>query len=91
MSYRESLVAYILNNIESPSVLEYVQLLIRQHDEQLKKDVVKEIGSVFTWGKFKGRQIAEVFSEDKDYCEWFSNHQYCSRASKKIIDGLLNE
>lgn len=43
----------------------------------------------FSWGKYKGRSIAEVFNFDKSYCEWALKQQYTAKAHKDLINELI--
>jgi uncharacterized protein (DUF3820 family) len=45
-----------------------------------------------TFGKFRGKQIREVFKLDPQYVSWLQkNNMYLSDANKIIVDELLNQ
>jgi uncharacterized protein (DUF3820 family) len=62
-------------------------------DESEKRENEKEATKgVMTFGKFRGKQIREVFKLDPQYVSWLQkNNMYLSDANKIIVDELLNQ
>jgi uncharacterized protein (DUF3820 family) len=60
-------------------------------DESEKRENEKEATKgVMTFGKFRGKQIREVFKLDPQYVSWLQkNNMYLSDANKIIVDELL--
>ena len=54
---------------------------------QLKNEKEKEN---FTWGKYKGKTIKDVFKLDESYCEWALRSNYLSVDKKLIISDLFS-
>ena len=62
-------------------------------DESEKRENEKEATKgVMTFGKFRGKQIREVFKLDPQYVSWLQkNNMYLSSANKVIVDELLSQ
>lgn len=87
MSYHQSLMEHLKEQGLYSEKLheEMINFRCSWNAEQEKKD-----HDEFTWGKYKGRKIEEVFNFDQGYCEWMRKQKYCSSGVKRKIDALLS-
>lgn len=56
--------------------------------QRLKYNDSKEI--VFNFGKYTGRKVADVFTEDKNYYYWIQKMEFTHQV-KKIVKGVFDE
>lgn len=86
------------------SYLQGLKLHLAQ-EELLNEDLVDALDSydklyraqqnsknnIFTWGRYKGKKIEDIFKIDRGYCEWMIKQEYCSRVHKEYIEKLLRD
>jgi hypothetical protein len=63
---------------------------ISEYNKKQEERKAKRPDDVFTWGKYKGKKLADVFSFDVSYCKWAITQKYTSNAIKRNLKKLFD-
>jgi hypothetical protein len=61
--------------------------LFEEYRKEKAKEVNKDLEECFTFGKYKGKPIKDVYKEDPDYCRWAAFElSGCSRKEARVLE-----
>ena len=88
-SYTDRLIQHLKECGETEFTIKRIKDFSKTEAVKLKKE--EEVGKQdFTWGKYKGKTIKDVFKLDESYCEWALRSNYLSVDKKQIISDLFS-
>jgi uncharacterized protein (DUF3820 family) len=88
-SYTQRLIDVLQENKCPTKYLDLIKKFAADESEK-REEQNQATKGVMTFGKFRGKQIREVFKLDPQYVSWLQkNNMYLSDANKIIVDELL--
>lgn len=87
-SYSARLIEYLESNGISKKTVVLIRTFANNEKERIDK-LREETKNKFTWGKYKDKDIKEVFKLDEQYCLWAGKSSYLREEHKELIAELI--
>ena len=89
-SYTQRLKEFLEEKKVSKKTLDFISEFALEESErrEQEKEATKH---VMTWGKYKNKNIEEVYKLDATYIKWaLKNSQYLTEPQKELMNSLIN-
>ena len=89
-SYTTRMIEFLTENKVNKKTIQLIQEFGKSESVRMEESRNATQGQ-FTWGKFKGKDIKDIFAIDKQYCQWALKSNYLRDDQKELIQKLLSE